>query len=219
MSTKLIHWSQEPLNILKSDEGWRFIAKTQGRAYTIAMAEPSARTTKPGKQQSAIIFIGEAARKFEKHPWCTLFGFKRLFGQYWTTRVGDLVWREEDIEQVHDDVLIVKDFSIVPIKRENRLEVYGRIVARWALDIAVSATSVFLIGLKFLIDNFEVPFWLKEVWWQVLKYIPKFTTEFFLIVLVIAALGIARGVHVAKNKFVVPEDLLSRVRDTWDRLP
>ncbi|WP_336107818.1 hypothetical protein [Thalassospira sp. CH_XMU1420-2] len=150
MVEKLIHWSKVPTDTLKEGAGWRFKVTTQGRLYAIDTPALNGRTTTQGRMKSAIIFTGEAIETFAKHPWATLFCWKRFCGQYWSKEVGDVVWTDADVERPFENVLIVKRCKIVPTNEwprrlKNR---FLRIVPRQIADGAVLLMLLKLLAMK-----------------------------------------------------------------------
>lgn len=155
MNKKLIHYSTKPLDIMKRDEGWHFKVKTQGRLYTTDKVNPRGKTTTTGHMVSAIIFEGKATEQFKKHTWWTAAVWKRPCGQYYTRKVGDVVWSDEDMELATPDVMVVKNCGIVPIKECKRWWTnFIKILAMKLIDMAFVisiATLLFFIlteGLK-----------------------------------------------------------------------
>lgn len=103
-------------------------------------------TTTDRTSKSAIVFRGEAARKFKAHDLKTILGFKKLFGQFVTTQVGDIKWRTSTISH---DVIEVSDFDFVQIpegKRRNKVMRRVKIVRIFGILFFTIILLIFLIG-------------------------------------------------------------------------
>jgi hypothetical protein len=143
----LIHFSPSPVSDFLSGT---FEVRTQGRVYCMRLISKTLDnpTTTDRTSKSAIVFRGEAARKFKAHDLKTILGFKKLFGQFVTTQVGDIKWRTSTSTISHD-VIEVSDFDFVQIpegKRRNKVMRRVKIVRIFGILFFTIILLIFLIG-------------------------------------------------------------------------
>ena len=124
MPTALYHWSDAEPEIFNTKNAI-FETQTQGRVYCVENPRDRKATTKSKQARSLIIFTEESTSLFEKHPAFTLLGFKRLYGQYRSTKFGDIEWGSKDCFR-HGRLIIVKKAQIVPIcdNRRRRWQIF-----------------------------------------------------------------------------------------------
>lgn len=110
-----IHFSKSPVSDFSSGH---FQVSAEGRIYCM---RPSGgwldNPTINSSCKSAIVFRGEAAKKFKRHRWASICFFKPLFGQFVSSQVGDIKWQGGVVAH---DVVEVSNFDFVGIPEGAR---------------------------------------------------------------------------------------------------
>jgi|TARA_A100001391_G_scaffold201494_2_gene188626 hypothetical protein len=185
---------------MKTSDGWRFKVRTQGRLYTLNKVDPRGATTTSGDMVSAIVFEGNATHVFKKHPWSTALFWKRPCGQYYTHKVGNVVWSDENIEMPYDDVLVVKDCEIVPFEDCcEKVKGYSRDWGMKGIDTLLTAGLLFdVFGTVFILYNGN-----------------QFPTWFIVLLCVACGVFIYLG-YLATKSVRFAEGLKERVQKVWE---
>lgn len=145
-----IHFSKGSVSDFSSGV---FKVKTQGRVYCMRLKgkafDNPTKTDRTAK--SALIFRGSAAQKFKKHNWLTIFGYKRLFGQFVTSKIGDIAW---DVSSISHDVIEISDFNFIGVpERSRRYEIFLRVAVVKFLDILIIPSIVVLFAISAVLFN------------------------------------------------------------------
>lgn len=91
----LYHWSPSNPECFTStppEAQICFSPEARGRVYCVDDPFRRGGTTKKINARTLLIFTDEALKLFKKHPLFTLDGFKWFYGQYWTTKPGNIIW-------------------------------------------------------------------------------------------------------------------------------
>lgn len=204
----LIHFSESPVSDFS--EGI-FKVKTQGRVYCMRLkGNLFDNPTTNSRAKSAIVFKGEAARKFKPHDLRTAFFFKRLFGQMVTTKIGDIEWPACTVAH---DVIEVSDFSFVKISdAERQRKIVCRIKIVQYIDIACfsffSILGALILCVKTGLDKIlmQLPFfnYIFEKGNQLAGFIVQYWMEGVLVALSIIIAFFLLGKVCERNNRVAP---------------
>jgi hypothetical protein len=149
----LFHWSKKPLDVFLNNAP-RFKVYSQGRAWFIDRIGSTKGATSRPKALSLVVFRGQAADLFVKHPQFSWLGWKRWFGQYWSKEVHqDIVWNASDAFHC-GRVLVVRKATFAdiddPIRLRDQIKKRRRIIAG---EIAGYVMVVIVFILAFLAHN------------------------------------------------------------------
>ncbi|KWT06121.1 hypothetical protein [Pseudomonas savastanoi] len=113
----LIHLSKSPVSAFSSGT---FRVRTGGRVYAMRLAPGILDSPTIGFQvKSALVFKDAAALKFIKHELEPPFFFKRIFGQYVSSQIGNIAWNQADA-RIASDVLEISDFTFETISDDDK---------------------------------------------------------------------------------------------------
>lgn len=136
-----IHFSKSPVSDFSSGH---FQVSTEGRIYCMRTSggwldNPTINSS----CKSAIVFRGEAAKKFKRHRWASIWWFKPLLGQFVSSQVGDIKWHDGIVAH---DVVEVSDFDFVGIPEgARRRSVIQSIRAAKLLDFSFFFCLLFIL--------------------------------------------------------------------------
>jgi len=138
-----IHFSKSPVSDFSSGH---FQVSAEGRVYCMRplggwLDNPTINSS----CKSAIVFRGEAAKKFKRHRWASILFFKSLFGQFVTSQMGDVKWHDRVVAH---DVVEVSDFDFVDIPGgARRCKVIRNIIAFKLIDLSLISSLLFIISM------------------------------------------------------------------------
>lgn len=107
-----------------------FMTQTQGFLYVTRADSLAGSSTTFARPNSALLFVGEAARQFKLHPlWDPLF-IKRIWAQCVSRqRFHDWRWELKDTRRI-GSVLVISRMYPVPMDRHSPLDAFFKVSAR-----------------------------------------------------------------------------------------
>ncbi|MGY2292486.1 hypothetical protein ACW9H6_22265 [Pseudomonas sp. SDO528_S397] len=124
MSEAYIHYSSAYLErfLPTEDRDGYFMTQTQGFLYVTKMGSRMGSATTFARPNSALLFVGEAARHFKPHPLFDPLFFKRLWSQCVSReRFYDWCWKLEDTRRV-GSVLVISNIHRVPMDQHSPVD-------------------------------------------------------------------------------------------------
>jgi hypothetical protein len=166
----LFHWSKKPIDVFLKIEP-RFEAHSQGRAWFLDSIRKTRGATSRPKVLSLVVFRGQAASLFVKHPRFSWLGWKRCFGQYWSKDIyQDLVWNTSDAFRC-GRVLVVRKAAFAdindPIRLRRQIKSRRRIIAGEIVGYVMILVVIVLAFLAYHVFSDSIHNWIQGLMPQV----------------------------------------------------
>ncbi|MFJ4256827.1 hypothetical protein ACIP01_07695 [Pseudomonas monteilii] len=141
-----IHFSKSPVSDFSSGH---FQVSAEGRVYCMRQSVGWLdNPTINNSCKSAVVFRGEAAKKFKRHRWASVLFFKWLFGQFVSSRMGDIKWHDGVVAH---DVVEVSDFVDIP-EGARRRKVVRNIIVFKLIDFSLISFCIFMLSMVGLVQ-------------------------------------------------------------------
>lgn len=132
-----------------------FRVRTGGRVYAMRLPPGALDSPTIGIEvKSALVFRDAAALKFIKHELEPPFFFKRLFGQYVSSQIGDIEWNQADARTA-SDVIEISDFTFKSIPEADRKLIYKRNSRAKIFNWCCASFIILLLTTLMLLANFK----------------------------------------------------------------